>query len=146
MIESVIPLSVQRDGITTFRRINLIDELCREQKNLRFILKLHLIDQEFHDANRTSLEHFECVALHGYRTLLWTKDARLALGREHDRLVGRLVATEIVHDILETMLEGWYFGERASRYEAVGYIPSLKKTGLIKAGIDAKVIATNTLI
>lgn len=133
-------MSAQRDGITSFRRLELIEELSCEQKNLRRMLKLHFIDQELHEANRTSKEHIECVALHGYRTLLWTTDARVALEREHNRVVARLVATEIAHDILEWMLEGWHFGERPSRHEAVGYVPSMKKTGLIKAGVHTKVI------
>ena len=140
-IESVIPLSVQRGGVTTFRRTDLIDELSMEQSHLRQMLELHLIDQEFHDVNMTSRAHVECVALHGYRTLLWTKDARVALEREHDRLVARLVATETIHDILAWMLEGWYFGEQPSRYDAAGYTPSsIKETWLTKTRIDNKVL------
>lgn len=139
VLESHVPKSVMRDGITIFRRRELIEELSSEQNNLRYMMKLHFIDMEFHEANRTSKQHIECVALHGYRTFLWTKDARVTLEREHSRLVARMVATEIAGDILEWMLEGWHFGERQSRHNAVGYVPSIKKIGTIKAGIDAKV-------
>lgn len=141
IIESTVPVSTTRNGRTVFRRTELIEELSSELKCLRYKLKLHLIDHEFHEANQTTKEHIESVALHGYRTFLWTKDARIALEREHNRLVARLVAIEIADDILEWMLEGWHFGERQSRHEAVGYVPSIKKDGFVKPGVDAKVIA-----
>lgn len=104
------------------------------------MLKLHFIDQEFHEVNRTSRQHFECVALHGYRTFLWTKDAQVAFEREHSRLVARLVASGIVNDILEWMLEGWHFGERQSRHEVVGYVPRMQKAGLMSTEVASKVI------
>lgn len=132
-------MSVQRDGVTSFRRVELIEDLTSEEKQLRYTLKLHFVDEELHETYRTSSEHFECVALHGYRTYLWTKDARVALEREHNRLIARLVATDIAHDILDWMLEGWHFGERQSRHKVVGYVPSIQKTGLIKAGTSTQV-------
>lgn len=139
VIETTLPLSVQRDGVTSFRKTELIEDLTCEQNNIRHTLKLHFVDQELHDAHRTSSEHFECVALHGYRTYLWTADARVALEREHNRLVARLVATDIVHNILDWMLEGWHFGERPSRHKVVGYVPSMQKTGHINAGTNVQV-------
>lgn len=133
MIESTWPSSVQIDGNTYFRRVDFIDELSSEQSYLRQRLKLHFIDEEFHEANRTSKQHIECVALHGYRTLLWTKDARVALEREHNRLVARAMAVEVTHDILQWMLEGWHFGER--------HTPVVQVDGLVKASIYAKVVS-----
>lgn len=139
VIESTVPLSTEKDGKTTFRRIELIEELTSEQKKMRYMMKFHFIDLEFHEANQTTNEHMESVALHGYRTFLWTQHARVALKREHNRLVARLVAIEIVDNILDWMLEGWHFGERQSRYETLGYVPSIKKYGFIKPGVDTKV-------
>lgn len=121
--------------MTAFSRLERAEELRSVQKHLRHMLKLHYIDKEFHEANKTSKEHTECIALHGYRTVLWTKDARVALEREHNRLVARLVAAEVAHDILEWMLEGWYFGERPCRREAVGYVQSMKGV-VVKAEVD----------
>lgn len=138
VIESNLPMSVQRDGNTSFRRDSFIEELTVEQNHLRHMMKLHFIDEEFHEANRTSKQHVESVALHGYRTLLWVKDARVALEREHSRLVARVVAVEITHDILEWMLEGWHFGERPSRFSTLGYVPSMAKD-LVKACVDTEV-------
>ncbi|CAN0345955.1 unnamed protein product, partial [Ectocarpus sp. 12 AP-2014] len=133
MIESTWPSSVEMDGNTYFRRGDFIDELSSEQSYLRQRLKLHFIDEEFHEANRTSKQHIECVALHGYRTLLWTKDARVALEREHNRLVARAVAVEVTHDILHWMLEGWHFGERQSEHASLGHTPTVDVDGLVKA-------------
>lgn len=139
VIETTLPMSVQRDGVTSFRRIELIEDLTSEEKQLRYMLKLHFVDEELHETHRTSSLHLECVALHGYRTYLWTKDAKVSLEREHNRLVARLVATDITRDILDWMLEGWHFGERQSRHKVVGYVPSIQKTGLVKAGTNVQV-------
>lgn len=146
VVESTLPNSVRRDGITKFRRVDLIEVLIFERNQLRHLLKLHFIDQELHEANRTSKDHIESFALHGYRTFLWTKDAQVALEREHNRLVARLVATEIADDILEWMLEGWHFGQRRSQHKVVGNVPSIKKTGPIKAGVDVKVSIHDVIV
>eukprot|EP00752_Nemacystus_decipiens_P001471 g1447.t1 len=126
VIESTLPSSVKRDGNTTFRRVDFIEDLSSEQKHLRLMMKLHFIDEEFHEANRTPKQHIQSTALHGYRTFLWTKDARVALEREHSRLVARVVAVEVAHDILEWMLDGWHFGERPSQRATIGGIPSIQ--------------------
>ena len=62
--------------------------------------------------------------------------ARRALEREHNRYVAMVVASDIVDDALEWMLEGWHFGERESRYSVAGYVPSLKSDGFVRAGSD----------
>ena len=62
--------------------------------------------------------------------------ARRALEREHNRYVAMVVASDIVDDALEWMLEGWHFGERESRYSVAGYVPSLKADGFVRAGSD----------
>lgn len=89
-------------------------------------MKLHFIDEEFHEANRTPKQHIESIALHGYRTFLWTKDARIVLEREHSRLIARVVAVEVAHEILEWMLEGWHFGERPPQRATLGYVSSIQ--------------------
>lgn len=50
-------------------------------------------------------DFIEVEALHGYRTVLWTGNAKKALAAAHNRLVATIVATDIVDDILEYMLE-----------------------------------------
>ena len=38
-------------------------------------------------------------------------EARNVLEKEHNKLVAKSVAKEIIDGILQWMLEGWYFGE-----------------------------------
>lgn len=140
VVESVVPLSARTGGNIMFRRSELIEELSSELKRLRCMLKLHQIDDELHHANRTTREYTECTALHGYQTLLWSHDAKIALAREHNRLVARIVAIDIIDDVLAWMLEGWYFGERQSNDGAVGFGPSLKMDEMMIATIDLQVI------
>lgn len=123
-----------------YRRDELIEELTSEQTYIKHMLKLHFIDDEFHRASRSNHEYFESAALHGYRTLLWTQDARNALAREQSRLVASLVVTQVIDGILSWMLEGWYFGERQSQYHSVGYVPSIGKQGrLLETGTEENV-------
>ena len=55
-----------------------------------------------------------------------------ALEGERNRLIADLLSNEIVDNILNWMLEGWYFGERESEFPALGYVPSLRKEGPIR--------------
>ena len=111
VITSIVPLSVKKGGSTVFRRAELIFDLESELKHERFLLRLTKVDQEFHMACATSKPHIECEALHRYKTMLWTTDAREALEAEHGRNVARLVSEQIVEGILDWMLQGWHFGE-----------------------------------
>lgn len=52
-----------------------------------------------------SADFIEVEALHGYRTVLWTGNAKKALATAQSRLVATITATDIVEDILEYMLE-----------------------------------------
>merc|ERR1712146_373100 len=70
--------------------------------------------------------------------MLWVNNARVALEARQSRLVAYTVAKEAVNDILDWMLEGWYFGERESSFGALGLVPSLAdgNNGYIRAGTD----------
>ena len=129
-------LSAQRGGATRFKRDELIHELMWESRELERRMKLNGIDKELHDAYATRKEYMEVKVLHGYSTLLWTGNARRALEREHNKLVAITTSAEVVDDILEWMLEGWYFGERESKQVVAGYVPSLKKDGFVKPGTE----------
>ena len=134
--ESFVALGAQQGGTTKYRRGDLMDELMYERKEIQRRLDLNNVDKELHDCFQTRKEYVEVYHLHGYATILWTNNARRALAARQRRLVAMNVAQEVVDDILEWMLEGWYFGERESSYTAVGYVPSIKKDGLIKPGQD----------
>ena len=138
VLDSQVALSAQRGGSTRFKREDLVHELMWESRELERRMKLNGIDKELHDCYATRKEYMEVRVLHGYSTLLWTGNARRALEREHNKLVATTTASDVVDDILEWMLEGWYFGERESTQIVAGYVPSLKKDGFIKPGTETR--------
>jgi hypothetical protein len=50
----------------------------------------------------------EVKHLHGYSMILWVNNARKALDARRSRLIALTVADDLVNDILDSMLEGWY--------------------------------------
>jgi hypothetical protein len=50
-------------------------------------------------------EFIEVEALHGYRTVLWTGNAKRALQLARDRLIATVCVVDVIEDILEWMLE-----------------------------------------
>jgi hypothetical protein len=136
IFESDVCLSVQLGGNRVFKRQDLVDELMYEQRELAQRIDLNNIDQELHDAYATRKEYFESKYLHGYSLLLWTNNARQALEMRQSRLCALSVSKEVVDDILDWMLEGWYFGERESQFKVLGYVPTIKAQGKIRAGQD----------
>lgn len=134
--ESSVCLSAQLGGNKFFRRIDLLEELTNEQFELKRVVELNNVDRELHDCYATRSEYVTVVHLHGYPMQLWTNNARLAMEARQNRLVAQITAKEIADDILDWMLEGWYFGERESDYNVLGYVPSIKKDGKIKSGQD----------
>jgi hypothetical protein len=76
----------------------------------------------------------EVKYLHGYSSVLWTNNARKALKARQERLIAMNISQKIVDEILDYMLEGWYFEERESNDDLIGYMPSMKKDGFMHAG------------
>ncbi|RYH22834.1 hypothetical protein EON65_18685, partial [archaeon] len=134
VFESDISLSAQLGGNRIFRRHDLLDELNDEIRELLLRIDLTNVDREVHDAFATRKEFFESTHLHGYTVMLWTNNARKALDARQSRLCALVVAKEVVEDILDYMLEGWVFGERQSQFHALGFVPTIKKDGNIRAG------------
>ena len=133
---SLVTLSAQLGGNTKFRRKDLLTELASECADLEKRMRLNAIDKELHDAYASRKEYIEIKHLHGYSTMIWTTNARKALEAECSRLIASTTARDTVEDILDWMLEGWYFGERASSFQVVGYVPSIKRNGSILPGKD----------
>jgi hypothetical protein len=131
---SDVALSAQLGGNTVFERDDLFNELTYEMREIERRLHLNHIDKELHDAFASRAEYVEVKHLHGYSTVLWTNNARKALGARQERLIAMNVAHEIIDDILEHMLEGWHFGERESKFQLAGFVPSVKKDGFMRAG------------
>jgi len=136
LIESSVALSAMLGGNSTFLRLDLLYELNAELTAVQREVNLNAVDKELHDASSSLKESMEVKALHGYPMLLWVNNARVALEQRQSRLCAEVVAHEICEDILDWMLEGWYFGERTSDYTVMGYIPSMKKGSKIRAGLD----------
>jgi hypothetical protein len=138
VFESTIALTAQMGGNTVFRRLDLIYDLNNELKELSKYIDLNNVDKELHDAYASRKEYIEVKHLHGFSAMLWTNNARVALQQRQNRLVAQTVVKEAIDDILDWMLEGWYFGERESYFSALGYVPSLKPgaTERVRAGQD----------
>lgn len=113
----------------TLRKSDLFDEVTFELKIWDRHLRLQGVDDEFHATFRTKEPFFETKALHGFPQTQQRDKIQVALQREHNLLVANLTAFEVVEDILESMLEGWVFGERESERKALGFVPSLKRDG-----------------
>ena len=122
-------LSAMLGGNRVFRRLDLLEELSMEITELNRRMQLNNVDKELHDCYASRKEYFEVKHLHGYAMMLWTNNARQALQARQSRLIAHTVAHEAIDDILDWMLEGWYFGERESNNSMLGAVPSVKKDG-----------------
>ncbi|KAG4061678.1 hypothetical protein PC123_g3438 [Phytophthora cactorum] len=131
MITSNVCMAAVKSGnqAITLRKSDLFDELTLEVKIWEKNLRLKAVDEEFHETFRSKNEFFETQALHGFRQIQHKNKVQVALQREHNVLVAHLTAYEVVEDVLESMLEGWIFGERESERQVLGYVPSLKREG-----------------
>lgn len=132
-------------GAITLRKADLFDEVTSELKRWSKHLRLKAVDAEFHATFRTKEPYFETRALHGFPQTQLRDKVQVALEREHNVLVAGLTASEVVDDILESMLEGWVFGERESERRVLGYVPSLKRDGPLTMH-DVRVLEQNARI
>ena len=133
---SNLTLSSQMGGSTIFSREDIMLDLDNEARELDRRLHLNDIDKELHDCYNSRSEYVEVKHLHGYSTVLWANNARKALTARQNRLVAMNVAQTCISDILDFMLEGWYFGERESQFTVAGFVPSIKKEGFLGGGSE----------
>lgn len=133
IIESKVCLSSLRSGNKDkkMRREDIYQEVLNEIKSWERHLLLDKVDSELHACHITKELQFETTALHGFTQSQQTKKVKIALEREHNRLVSVITCHEVVEDVLEGMLEGWVFGERVSERKALGFVPSIKRSGPI---------------
>lgn len=127
VVETHVLLSVLRGGRARVTVQDAIMELATEVQDVRNRLRLVDLDRELHAAYSSKEASIETTAMHGYKQTAWRLDAIAALERDSNRIVARQVALGLVDDILEWMLEGWYFGERESAAAVSGFVPSLQK-------------------
>ena len=75
-------------------------------------LKLFVVDKELHEAYALEEgKEMTVKSIHGFPTNLHRIDAISALEHEHNRHVGSILANDVVNDVLNWMLDGWYFGQ-----------------------------------
>ena len=90
------------------------------QRELRLVcnkISLNKVDSELHFACASVKRFIETESLHGYKTCLSKGDAIKALHLEQNRLVAIVAADEVLDEILDWMLNGWYFGERETKLD-----------------------------
>ena len=143
VIQSDVCLSAQMGGNRVFKRNDLLDELNTESRDLDRRLQLNCVDKELHNSYSTRSEYIEVEALHGYKMMMWTNNARVALESRQSKLVAMAVAKDVIDSMLDYMLEGWFFGETKSTSTMIGYVPSIKNTkdgngnpGMMRPGAD----------
>lgn len=85
-------LGLNSDGGYFVQEAALIDDEC----------KLYHIDMELHNAyDKTHEKYIVIHSLHSYEIMMNTNHAIIALEKEQERLVAKLTAIEIIHEILE---------------------------------------------
>lgn len=80
-----------------FLRQAALEAQCIDDK-----CKLHCVDMELHNAIlKRSQKYTVTRALHNYDSMMFTEDAIYALEREHNRLIAKISALEVIDDVLE---------------------------------------------
>ena len=92
--------SARNGGTTRFHRKDLLHELKSEINDLERQIRFERIDKELQDSYASVGPFIEIEALPGYKTLLSTSNAIVALEREHNKLVAHTVACEVIDGVL----------------------------------------------
>jgi Ca2+-binding EF-hand superfamily protein len=130
--KTAVALSVIRGGMGRMKRGELLKELFWEYRYLGEQCSLVALDKELraaYDAHIQDHLFFTSTALHGFPQHMDTEKAIVSLERSIHTIVAHESAAELINDILDWMLEGWYFGERLSERKVSGFVPSIKKDG-----------------
>ena len=152
--QSQLYLSIKREEGThsTISSTSMINDqlldLQLEAKRIDDQNKLYNVDIELHNAfNKLDEKYIVTRSLHNYDSVMETDKAILALGKEQDRLVGKVCANEVVFGILDWMDEGWCFSTPKEGKEGM-YKPRshsnsvLRNKDLLLQNIHAKGLET----
>lgn len=126
-IRSEVALSYLRGAPAKQTKADLVFELAYELSALKGMIRLAEVDAELHNCYASREEAVTTVVLHGYPQQTWRPNAIVQLEAEVNRIIAKQVASALIDDVLEYMLEGWYFGERKSELLVAGYVPSLNQ-------------------
>lgn len=91
-------------------------EISKEIQVISQQIKVARVDKELHDAYLANdEEEIAVTSIHGFPVALSRNDAIVALERERNKHLGALMAVEVIDDILQWLLDGWYFGQSSSQ-------------------------------
>jgi len=86
--------------------------ISKEIQTITQQIKVARVDKELHDAYLANdEEEITVTSIHGFPVALSRNDAIAALERERDKHLGALMTVQVIDDVLQWMLDGWYFGQ-----------------------------------
>lgn len=90
--------------------------ISKEIQTITQQIKVARVDKELHDAYLANdEEEITVTSIHGFPVALSRNDAIAALERERDKHLGALMTVQVIDDVLQWMLDGWYFGQSSSQ-------------------------------
>jgi hypothetical protein len=139
-------LAIRRKAL--FREIQNAndDRQTKISKEIQMIsqqIKVARVDKELHDAYLANdEEEITVTSIHGFPVALSRNDAIAALERERDKHLGALMTVEVIEDILQWMLDGWYFG--SSLQESSTTTLQIKPSSVQRGSLLAKANTVQT--
>ena len=100
LLDSKVARSARNGGASKIKRTDLLQELQSEIADLERRIRFERVDKELHDSLASEDAFVEIETLHGYKTLLSTNYAVVALEQEHNKLAGNSIAKDIIDGIL----------------------------------------------
>ena len=104
IVQSTVARSTINGGDMKFVRGQLMKELSDEINHIDTMLSLSRIDSEIHQAYACNDELVTIRSIHGYDMSVMRRDGILALEFEHNRHISKIIAVEIVDDILQWLV------------------------------------------
>ena len=119
-------------------------EISKEIQTITQQIKVARVDKELHDAYLANdEEEITVTSIHGFPVALSRKDAIAALERERDKHLGALMTVEVIDDILQWMLDGWYFGQSSSQQPSTSTLQT-KPSSVQRGSLLAKANTVQT--
>ncbi|KAL7456702.1 hypothetical protein ACHAWC_008193 [Mediolabrus comicus] len=140
-------LAIRRKAL--FREIqNANDDkqkvISKEIQTITQQIKVARVDKELHDAYLANdEEEITVTSIHGFPVVLSRNDAIAALERERDKHLGALMTVQVIDDILQWMLDGWYFGQ-SSLQESSTTTLQIKPSSVQRGSLLAKANTVQT--
>lgn len=119
-------------------------EISKEIQTITQQIKVAHVDRELHDAYLANdEEEITVTSIHGFPVALSRNDAIAALEREREKHLGALMTVEVIDDILQWMLDGWYFGQSSSQQPSTTTL-QIKPSSVQRGSLLAKANTVQT--